>query len=149
MDISQALRERTDAWTDLAAESGVALQADIAAGLIARMPDGVLEQVVDNLIDNAVEACHDSGAVHVSAVASGPDVVIEVSDDGPGMNDDDKRHAFDRFWRAPTSRAGAGTGLGLPIVRRLVEGAGGTVTLGDSDGPSGLRVTVRLPRDAR
>ena len=54
----------------------------------------------------------------------------------------------DRFWRAPTSRAGAGTGLGLPIVRRLVEGAGGTVTLGDSDGQSGLRVTVRLPRDS-
>ena len=149
VDISQALRERTDAWTDLAAESGVALQADIAAGLTARMPDGVLEQVVDNLIDNAVEACRDGGAVDVRAVASGPDVLIEVSDDGPGMNDDDKRHAFDRFWRAPTSRAGAGTGLGLPIVRRLVEGAGGTVTLGDSDGPSGLRVRVRLPRDAR
>ena len=149
VDISQALGERTDAWTDLAAESGVALQADIAAGLIARMPDGVLEQVVDNLIDNAVEACHDSGAVHVSAVASGPDVVIEVSDDGPGMTDDDKQHAFDRVWRAPTSRAGAGTGLGLPIVRRLVEGAGGTVSLGDRDGQSGLRVTVRLPRDAR
>jgi signal transduction histidine kinase len=146
VDISQALRERTDAWTDLAAESGVALQSDIAAGLTARMPDGVLEQVVDNLIDNAVEACRDGGAVDVRAVASGPDVLIEVSDDGPGMTDDDKQHAFDRFWRAPTSRPGAGTGLGLPIVRRLVEGAGGTVALGDSDGQSGLRVTVRLPR---
>jgi signal transduction histidine kinase len=86
----------------------VALQADITAGLTARMPDGVLEQVVDNLIDNAVEACRDGGAVHVTAVASGPDALIEVSDDGQGMTDDDKQHAFDRFWRAPTSRAGPG-----------------------------------------
>ena len=148
VDVSSLLAERVDSWTDLAAESGVAVEGDIGAGLSARMPDGVLEQVLDNLVDNAVEACGDGGSVLVRAVANdghGP-VLIEVIDDGPGMSDADKAHAFDRFWRAPTSRAGAGTGLGLPIVQRLVEHAGGSVRLLDRDGAPGLLVRVELPR---
>jgi signal transduction histidine kinase len=62
------------------------------------------------------------------------------------MSDAQKAHAFDRFWRAPTSRAGAGTGLGLPIVQRLVEHAGGSVRLLDREGAPGLLVRVELPR---
>lgn len=148
VDVSSLLAERVDSWTDLAAESGVAVKGDIDADLSARMPEGVLEQVLDNLVDNAVEACGDGGAVVVSASGNDDDgpVVIEVLDDGPGMSDADKAHAFDRFWRAPTSRAGAGTGLGLPIVQRLVEHAGGSVRLLDRQGAPGLLVRVELPR---
>lgn len=147
VDVSSLLAERVDSWTDLAAEAGVTVEGDIAAGLAARMPDGVLEQVIDNLVDNAVEACGDGGAVLVRASGDGGGtVVIEVLDDGPGMSGADKAHAFDRFWRAPTSRAGAGTGLGLPIVQRLVEHAGGSVRLLDREGAPGLLVRVELPR---
>jgi len=147
VDVSSLLAERVESWTDLAAESGVAVAGEISSGLAARMPDGVLEQVIDNLIDNAVEACGAGGSVRVRASGDGGGtVVIEVLDDGPGMSDADKAHAFDRFWRAPTSRAGAGTGLGLPIVQRLVEHAGGSVRLLDRDGAPGLLVRVDLPR---
>lgn len=147
VDVSSLLAERVDSWTDLAAESGVAVLGDIGAGLAARMPDGVLEQVIDNLVDNAVEACGEGGTVLVRASGDGGGtVVIEVLDDGPGMSDAHKVHAFDRFWRAPTSRAGAGTGLGLPIVQRLVEHAGGSVRLLDRDGAPGLLVRAEMPR---
>ncbi len=148
LNLSALLSDRVDSWTDLAAESGVTVEGHIAPGLSARMPEGVLEQVVDNLVDNAVEACGEGGTVHVRATAGDGDghVVIDVMDDGPGMSDAQKAHAFDRFWRAPTSRAGAGTGLGLPIVQRLVEHAGGSVRLLDREGAPGLLVRVELPR---
>ncbi len=146
VDVSASLRGRVASWSDLAAESGVVLTTGIEHGLTVRRPDGVLDQVVDNLLDNAVEACRAAGHVEVRAVALSGEVHIEVIDDGPGMSDEDRGHAFDRFWRAAASRPGAGTGLGLPIVQRLVERAGGSVTLHDRDGGPGLRVCIVLPR---
>ncbi len=154
VDVSALVADRADAWTDLAAESGVRVVARVAPGLHARVPDGVIEQVVDNLIDNAVAAVAMSpggggtdadGTVTVGVAEADRVVEISVTDTGPGLDDAAKHQAFDRFWRAPTSEAGAGSGLGLPIVRRLVEGAGGTVRLEDSPGGRGLRAVVRLP----
>ena len=143
--------ERADAWMDLAAERGVEVRADVAQGLAARLPDGVLEQVIDNLVDNAVAAAGTVPPGIVPLVVVGAEradgrVRISVTDSGPGMGDDEKAHAFDRFWRSPTSEPGAGSGLGLAIVRRLVEAAAGEVRLEDRpDGP-GLRAVVSLPR---
>lgn len=154
VDASALVAERADAWADIAAESGVQVVARVSPGLHARVPDGVLEQVVDNLIDNAVAAVvtvtgvtvtNGDGLVTVRAADAGECVEISVTDTGPGLDDAGKAQAFDRFWRAPTSEPGAGSGLGLPIVRRLVEGAGGTVQLEDGPGGRGLRAVVRLP----
>ena len=154
VDVSALVAERAEAWGDIAAESGVQVVARVSPGLHARVPDGVLEQVVDNLIDNAVAAVvtvtgvtvtNGDGLVTVGVADAGDSVEISVTDTGPGLDDAGKAQAFDRFWRAPTSEPGAGSGLGLPIVRRLVEGAGGTVALEDGPGGRGLRAVVRLP----
>ena len=146
VDVSGLVADRANAWTDLAAESGVAMRGDVAPGLQARAVDGVLEQVVDNLVDNAVAASAEGGAVVVSAEAHGQHVRIAITDAGRGMTPDERRHAFDRFWRSTRSAPGAGSGLGLAIVKRLVEGSGGTVTLEDAPTGSGLRAVVELPR---
>lgn len=154
VDVSALMAERADAWADLAAERGVEVRADVAQGLSARLPDGVLEQVIDNLVDNAVSACageatRASGAtpeVVVGAVAADGRVRLVVTDDGPGMAAEERTHAFDRFWRAPTSNPGQGSGLGLAIVQRLVHGAGGEVWLEDGPEGRGLRAVVSLPR---
>ena len=146
VDVSDLVAERVDAWTDLAAESGVAMRAEVARGLRVRMGEGVLEQVIDNLVDNAVEASPDGGEVEVAAEGEGGHVRVIVTDAGRGMTPDERAHAFDRFWRAPTSRPGAGSGLGLAIVQRLVQGAGGSVSLHEAPSGTGLRVVVELPR---
>ena len=145
VDVSALVAERADAWTDLAAESGVRVVARVVPGLHVRVPDGVIEQVVDNLIDNAVAAIAGDGTVTVGVAEAGGFVEISVSDTGPGLDAQGRAQAFDRFWRAPSSVPGAGSGLGLPIVKRLVEGAGGTVVLDDAPGGRGLRAVVRLP----
>jgi two-component system OmpR family sensor kinase len=105
--------------------------------------------VVDNLMDNAVSAsARTTGAarlVVVGAVRAEGSVRISVTDCGPGMPDDEKAHAFDRFWRSPSSEPGAGSGLGLAIVQRLVASARGTVRLDDGPDGVGLRAVVDLP----
>lgn len=146
VDVSVLVADRADAWTDLAAESGVSMRAEVAPGLRARVADGVLEQVVDNLVDNAVAAAPDGGEVVVSAESDGAHVRVTVTDTGRGMTAEERQHAFDRFWRSTRSSPGAGSGLGLAIVKRLVEGSGGTVALEAAPSGTGLRVVVDLPR---
>jgi signal transduction histidine kinase len=86
-----------------------------------------------------------TGEVAVHAFADDSEAVITVSDTGPGIDPGDLPHVFDRFWRADRSRTRhtGGSGLGLPIVRHLVEAHGGTVT---AQSPRGAVFTVRIPR---
>ncbi|MEQ9093533.1 MAG: ATP-binding protein, partial [Miltoncostaeaceae bacterium] len=144
VDLSAALRERTDSWADLAAESGVRVEGAIAPGLRCLLADGVLEQVLDNLMDNAVRASPDGASVTVTADRREGRVELRVIDRGRGMSAEERGHAFDRFWRAPSAPAEAGSGLGLAIVARLVEAAGGTVVLEETPG-GGLTGLVVLP----
>jgi signal transduction histidine kinase len=106
----------------------------------ASLGDGHLEQILDNLLANALDAVPSGGQVRVSAAATGEGARITVADDGPGMSQARQEAAFRRF--ASTSPPGAG--LGLAIVHRLVTSNGGSATLSDTPG-GGLTVTVELP----
>lgn len=115
-----------------------------------------LRRVVDNLLNNACR--HAATGVSMDVVRAGRRVLVTVTDDGPGIPQQDRARVFDRFTRLDDARARdqGGTGLGLPIVRELVRLHGGTVSLGDapaasrpggagSAGGPGLQVTVDLP----
>ncbi|MGW4210281.1 sensor histidine kinase [Lentzea sp. NPDC004789] len=104
-----------------------------------------LRQALGNLVSNALRHTPVAGEVTVTAFAEGGEAVITVRDTGPGIDPGDLPHVFDRFWRADRSRARhtGGSGLGLPIVRHLVEAHGGSVT---AESPGGALFTVRLPR---
>lgn len=106
-----------------------------------------LRQVLANLVANALVHTGQGTPVQVAVTVEGPDVVLSVHDDGPGMADDDVAHAFERFWRADPSRARSrgGAGLGLAIVAAVVEAHRGQVRLESAPG-QGTTVTVRLPR---
>ena len=103
---------------------------------------GAVEQVLDNLIDNALAVAPAGTAVTITVLDRADGVELTVSDQGPGLPDDQKADALRRFWRGDTSTPG--TGLGLAIVDRLVAASGGSLRLTDNPG-GGLRVVVRLP----
>ena len=107
-----------------------------------------LHQVVSNLVGNAVAHTPPGTAVDVRVAASAGQVSLEVRDDGDGMPPEVAARVFERFYRADTSRARAGTttgtGLGLSIVSALVAAHGGTVEVASEPG-SGSCFTVRLP----
>ena len=134
------MRERVDAWGDLASERGVALRAEVEPGVHVRSSRERLDQVLDNLISNALAASPPGSGVTVSAEPAGDWVELHVIDEGPGLSAEDRHRAFDRFWRGA---GGSGSGLGLAIVKRLVVADGGEVELRPS-AAGGIDAVVRL-----
>jgi signal transduction histidine kinase len=134
---------RLEVWDVVAKERGVTLRADVA-DVDVRSTPGRLDQVLDNLISNALDAVPSGGTIWVEAAPDGDLVVLQVRDDGPGMTAEQRARAFDRFWRAePSCKDRGGSGLGLAIVRRLVLADGGAITLEPAPG-GGLVVRMRL-----
>ncbi|MGW5637660.1 HAMP domain-containing sensor histidine kinase [Streptomyces sp. NPDC003832] len=117
----------------------LAITADLRPWYVRAEPSA-LERAVVNILDNAVKFSPGGGAVEVRLA----DGVLTVRDHGPGIPDEELPHVFDRFWRSPDARALPGSGLGLSIVARTVQQAGGEVSLAPADG-GGTVATVRLP----
>jgi signal transduction histidine kinase len=98
--------------------------------LTARIDPQRFEQIIGNLLGNALRYIPDGGKVWVTANESKDGVCIAVNDNGPGIPAEDLPFIFDRFWRKDKSRSriSGGTGLGLAIAKQLVEAQGGTIT---------------------
>ncbi len=141
VDVCAVVDGRVGHWAPHAAARGVGLEANVPASLRALATPGALEQVLDNLLSNAIAVSPESGVVTVAASGAGSRIELHVIDQGPGMSADQRTRAFDRFWRA--GPPGGGTGLGLAIVHRLVTADGGTVELRDAAG-GGLDAVVEL-----
>lgn len=139
--LDRAVAERIDAWSALAAEQDVALVAAVEPGLAGRATAGRIEQVLDNLLANALEVSPRGGAIRVTGARAGGWAELHVVDEGPGMTPEQRSRAFDRFWRG--GPGGGGSGLGLAIVERLVTSDGGQVELAEAPG-GGLDAVVRL-----
>ncbi|MBM3672426.1 MAG: HAMP domain-containing histidine kinase [Actinobacteria bacterium] len=143
VELRPLIEARLDAWEAVATERGVELEVDVADVQVWSAP-GRLEQVLDNLLSNALDVAPTDTTIKIEAGAAAQHVVLEVRDAGPGMTAAQRARAFDRFWRAdPSRKERGGSGLGLAIVRRLVTADGGTVTLGSAP-EGGLAVTMRL-----
>lgn len=105
-----------------------------------RAEPAALERAVVNILDNAVKFSPEGGTIEV-ALTNG---TLTVRDHGPGISEDELPHVFDRFWRSPSARALPGSGLGLSIVARTVQQAGGEVTLTRAHG-GGTMARLTLP----
>jgi signal transduction histidine kinase len=156
LDVVAAVAERVAAWQPVADGHDVKIVVETAAppdagkepgeGRDADRPlvalaAGHLEQILDNLLDNAIDAIGDNGGVVRVSVADSPSgTTLTVADDGPGMTPQERSRAFLRF----SSGSETGTGLGLAIVHRLVTSNGGTIRLADTPG-GGLTVVVEFP----
>jgi two-component system sensor histidine kinase MprB len=117
----------------------VSFRVELQESVVRSVPSR-LERAIANLLDNAVKWSSPGGEIDVR-VAGGE---LTVRDHGPGIDESDLPFVFDRFYRAPSARAMPGFGLGLALVRQIVDEHGGTVTVERADG-GGTLVRLRLP----
>jgi signal transduction histidine kinase len=155
-DLGDLVRKVADRMVTQAGENDIALITDIGPDLpLLNVDADRMSQAIGNLVSNALRYTPPGGrigvkafvAVSTSAAVNGRQpVVIEVSDTGPGIAPEDLPHVFDRFYRADKSRsrASGGSGIGLAIVKQLVEAHGGQVGV-VSERDKGTTFTVTLP----
>ena len=144
LDLGAVTKDRVGTWQAVTEAAGVELVLDAPPDPVRVVAIvGAVEQVLDNLIDNAVRASPPGGWVEVTVGAHPRGGRLAVTDHGDGLSDEQKAMAPQRFWRADPTGEG-GTGLGLTIAHQLVTRSQGTLSLGDTPG-GGLQVEVLLP----
>jgi signal transduction histidine kinase len=139
MDLRDVAANAVSALEGDAAEKGVALTLEGGDAAVRADPDQ-LRQVVVNLVTNAVRACEQGGSVVVRTGLQGDAALLQVEDDGVGIPPE----KLDEIWKPLVTTHPSGNGLGLPIVRQLVEAHGGTVNVHSVPG-QGTRMDVMLP----
>jgi two-component system sensor histidine kinase BaeS len=104
-----------------------------------------MHQAVSNLLSNAARHCRVGDEVAVALTSDADYATITVMDSGPGLPDSELSHVFERLWRGTQSSDVTGSGIGLAIVRELVEAHGGTATAA-RNASGGLTFEIRIPR---
>ena len=145
VDLSSVVRQSVSICDHLVERGGITLEVDVDRELpVVQAVSGQLEQVLINLITNAVHAIDAAGGrIIVKAAVEGPGAVcLSVDDSGPGVPDEDQQRIFEPFFT--TKPDGKGTGLGLPIVKNIIDQHGGEITVGRS-ALGGAMFRVLLP----
>ncbi|WP_432828392.1 ATP-binding protein [Dactylosporangium sp. CA-092794] len=145
IDAGETSWARVLAWQPVAAKKGITLRyVRPARPLRARAVRNALDQALDALIDNAVKFSGPQTTVSVRPAADDGGVALHVVDNGPGLTEEQRELATERFWRAPDAQNVDGSGLGLPIVAVLVDASGGRLDL-LPNAPTGLHARLWFP----
>ena len=136
VDLAAALAGAIELASPSMERAGLTLEVDIPAGLTARVDPDRLAQVLANLLSNAVRYTPRGGTVQVRAERRPGDILVSVANTGDGIPPDELERVFERFYRVEKSRdrARGGAGIGLAIVKQLVEQSGGRVGAESNDG---------------
>ena len=132
----------------IVAQKGIRLQTDIQPELYAEIDVFLISRMLQNLIDNAFKFGKENGFVRVTLHRSGAGARLTVEDNGIGISEEDRSRIFQRFYQAGDSHRTGGMGLGLSMVRQIVQLHGGTITV-DSAVDKGTTFTVFLPEHPR
>ncbi len=146
MDVADPVLAALDAHRALLDATGLAIDERIERGLRVHGDRDRLVQAIGNLLSNAARYSADGGTVTVGVRRDGARALIEVADTGIGIAEEDLERVFSRFWRADAARdrASGGLGIGLSVVREIVERHGGSVEAARREG-GGSVFTIKLP----
>jgi signal transduction histidine kinase len=129
----------------IADEMGVAVQTELSGGALCVLCDrDRIVQVLLGFVDNAVKHSSQEGTVTLGARVVGPDMIVEVADDGPGIPEDARDKVFDRFYRVGGGEGPQGAGLGLSIAKEIVEAHGSSIEL-ESEPGQGATFRFTIP----
>ncbi|HOP81233.1 MAG TPA: ATP-binding protein, partial [Armatimonadota bacterium] len=128
--------------------SNIGITSEVQDDLTIYADEQQIEQVISNLLDNAIKYTLQNGKVDVRAEGNGKSVTISVTDTGIGIPNNEVPRIFERFYRVDKARSRqlGGTGLGLSIVKDIVEAHNGTITV-ETELGSGSTFTVSIPRN--
>lgn len=146
VQLRDAAREAVSPLWPKAAERNVSIELSIPEGLLVRADRMRLEQILRNLIDNAIKFNREGGSVTITAQEEDGHAIVHVEDTGIGIDEQDLPRIFERLYRADRSRSAGiqGSGLGLAIVKHLVRAHGGQVSVTSRVG-RGSRFSFTLP----
>lgn len=146
-DASSVVEKAALVFDPLYKNKGVELKREIEPDVMTLMDGAKMRQVVENLLSNALRYTDPGGSVTVSMRGAEKEITICVADTGIGIAAKDLPYIFERFYRTDVSRArtSGGIGIGLAIVKAIVEAHGGTIEV-ESEPGKGSRFTVRIPR---
>ena len=146
IDLSALLQEQVRRLSPLARENGIEMDCSASTPVMISGDLLKLQQVIYNVIDNAIKYTPRGGEVHTGVSKSGKMAVLRIADTGEGIPPEDLPHIFDRFYRVDKarSRETGGTGLGLSIVKQIVLLHGGTIVPESTVG-QGTTFTIQLP----
>jgi signal transduction histidine kinase len=144
-DLAAIAREAIELYDLVSSERGVHIVTRLAPGVIVSVDRARIRQVCANLIDNAVKYTAPGGRVEVTVTSEGTTGIVSIADTGMGISPEDRPRVWDRLYRGDRSRTERGLGLGLSLVRAVVEAHGGEVRL-QSEVGVGSTFEVRLPR---
>ena len=144
VEVDALLQSVAELYALVAEEKSIAIEVAPAAGLAVQADPTRIRQVVANLVDNAVKYTPAGGSVWLGAEARGSRVAITVRDTGPGIPSGEQEKIWQRLYRGDHSRSQRGLGLGLSVVKALVEAHGGTVAVANHPG-GGAVFTIELP----
>jgi len=145
MDVRALVERAEDLYREVAEERGIAVSLALPPEPVMAVVDAVLlGQVVNNLLDNALKYTPSGGRAALALRREAQEIVLTVSDTGPGIPLAEREAVFRRLYRRDASRSQRGLGLGLSLVKAIVEAHAGSVRLDDAPG-GGARFEVRLP----
>jgi len=144
LDLAEVARETVAALHGQAEASDLKVTTELRPAFV-EADRARLEQVVRNLLVNALKFTPAGGNITVSVAATNGNAELTVEDSGPGIADDELPHLFERFWRGRSSGGASGSGVGLAVVAELVRAHGGQIEASGRPG-GGARFTVSLPR---
>lgn len=146
-DLNEQLCECLLYFEDVWERKALQIETELEAPVTIRGDEELLSLVWNNLFSNAVKFTEPGGTVKVSLSAEEGHAVVTVSDTGCGISPEAGRHIFEKFYQGDSSHAAQGNGLGLALVKRVVDIMGGEISV-DSTVGRGSTFTVRLPMGA-
>jgi signal transduction histidine kinase len=145
VDVRALVERAEDLYREVAEERGIAVSLALPPEPVMAVVDAVrFGQVVNNLLDNALKYTPSGGRAALALRREAQEIVLTVSDTGPGIPLAEREAVFRRLYRRDASRSQRGLGLGLSLVKAIVEAHAGSVRLDDAPG-GGARFEVRLP----
>jgi signal transduction histidine kinase len=145
LDVRSLVERAADLYREVAEEKKITIVVDQPEPAEVSADAVRLGQAIANLVDNALKYTPAGGRVTLATRADSSAVVITVTDNGPGVPAGERDAIFRRLYRGDASRSQRGLGLGLSLVKAIVEAHGGTINVDDAPG-GGARFTIRLPR---